>query len=85
MDTDLIIGVIGIVALIVGIFISVRGIVTIFKRLKADGNTVGIIAMIAFTFILPMGALAVGGIYDLFIDNGKNKEEEEEVLNEESE
>lgn len=85
MDMDLIIGIILILLAIYAFYGAVKGLITIFKTLKRNGNTIGIIFMILLTVGLPIIGLSIGLIYDAFIDDGSSlKEDDQELLNEEN-
>ena len=88
MDTDTIIGIGIILFALFCLYIGIKGLVTIFKTLKRNGNTIGIILMILLTIAVPLLGLGIGAIYDAFIDDGsalkEAEAEEKELLNEES-
>ena len=85
MDMDLFIGIGAILFGILCLYIAIKGLITIFKTLKKNGNVIGIVFMIILVFGLPIVGLGIGAVYHAFIDDGSSLKEDEEILNEESE
>ena len=73
---DTIILIFGAIVFLYGLYAAFCGFVTIFKTLKKNDNTVGIVLMILFTVVLPMVAIIVAAFYDVLIDDGSSLKEE---------